>query len=652
MSAPMLSITQQWHRDFDAPVIIARTAGESGCILAADDEGALYLIDRNGRLVWSKQLSFLPSALAIDATGRRIVAAADSGTLVVFDQDEPERVWERLIFQPVSLDLTPTGSRLATADAGGNVALINPASGARETMQWGDKYRYVRFLKSGAALLAVGQYGQVVHLSLHEDKTWQKDFRCNTRSPSVSEATGMILVPAPHFGIIALDASGREMGLFEVPGGPRCVAISPVGDAIFVVNEDSDLFVFEPDGKVLFRENASRGIMQLEVDSIGTALTAVTTCGAVERLLVSPRGAAKQQYLEFSRRGKAAGRPSGSTLPSGPVARWRTKVFSAIGGVRGGELVVTPRARHVALLDVEARLRIFDSEGRQSGVGEPIRGYQPMLKASPSHDIVVAASSETLFALDLRSHTQRRYALKNDWATHFALAPNAVFMAVADFFRGVSLYGSDLTRCEFFETDSDVCGIAVDGKCHTLVALDGGKLAIYDRRGSLISTNALPTRSLMAIQGLSNGFVVADGRTVYTFTTKGEPGWSLDAQGEIVSVQPTPGGHVIVCLEGGACIVNPQGAVAGRMPRRGRALYFGAPDNAGEILSIESHARLLTVRSSEKRVLWRREIDDDITAMALAPDGAWVALIAGIYLYLMATTAGPWPAEDRFYLEI
>jgi len=645
MARLKLRVTQQWHKDFDAPVMLISTAAETGDMLAVDEDAWLHFVDPAGSVQWSREMPFVPAAAAVDRTGRRCAVAADSGTIAVFDRDGFERSHEGLVFQPVSIDLTPNGSRIAVADAGGKVSLIDAATGARETIESRESYRYVRFVDSGGALVAVGYYGEVMHLRLLEDEIWQKNFRCHTRLPAATADASMILVPSPHFGIIVLDASGRDLGLFEVPCGPKCVTVSAGGERIFVINGENELIIFERGGKVLFRQNLGRSMWHIESDLAGAALAAAATSGAVERFAVSPWGAAKGRYLEFST-------ASAADSAEGPAVRWRSKVFSALGGVRGGELAVTPAARHVALLDVEGNLRIFDGEGARVGQAERIKGYQPSVKASRSHDFVVAASSANLLAVDLRSYTQRRLALKNDWTTHFDIAPGEMFLAVADFFRGVSLYGEDFRRREFFETDSDVRGVAVDGRCRTLVVLEGGELSFYSGHGSLIKSQPYPTGRLSALAGLGRGFAVGAETRVDTFTSGGKPGWSVDAPGRVVSIQPTRSGLVIITAEGATLITNVHGTVVRRMRRRAQARYFSARENPKEIISVESRGRLLTARSTEKRVLWRREMDDDITAMEVSPDGAYVAVVAGINLYVLDTAAGEKPAQERLYLEI
>ena len=645
MARLKLRVTQQWQMHFDAPVTLVRTALESGDILCADEDAWIHLVNQAGRLEFSREMPFVPAALALDRLADRMVVASDSGTLAVLDRAGKGAFHERLVFQPVSVDLTSSGGRIAVADAGGKVSLITAATGARETIESRARYRYVRFLESGRALLAVGQYGEVMYLREDEDKTWQKDFRCNTREPSASTSGELILIPAPHFGIIVLDRQGRDLGLFEVPSGPKCVTVSPDGQRIFVINEDNELIIFESNGKVLFRQHAGKSIFHIECDLPGRALTTATTSGSLERFNISETGAGKGHYLEFS---MAASRDSAE----GPAVRWRTKVFSAIGGVRGGELAVTPGARHVALLDVEGNLRVFDGQGKETGPSERIHGYEPSVKASRSHDFIVAASSHNLLALDLRSYTQRRLSLKNDWTTHFDIAPKSIFVAVADFFRGISLYGEDFRRREYLETASDVRGIVVDGTRHTLAVLDGGEIAFFSDHGALVESMPYPTGRVSALCGMGSGFAVAPGARVDTFTSKGRRGWSVDAPGEVVSIQPTRSGLVFITSEGATHITNVHGTVVRKMRRRARSRYFSAGDDAKEIISVESRGRLLTARSTEKRVLWRREMDDDITAMETSPEGAYVAVIAGIYLCVLATAAGEKPAEERLYLEI
>ncbi|MHC4714858.1 MAG: WD40 repeat domain-containing protein [Planctomycetota bacterium] len=640
-----IRVTLEWRKHFDAPVALVRTAGDCGDALVADEDASLYMLNKNARFKWSRELAFIPSALGMEAGGAMGAVMSEAGTLTVLNEDGAGRTFEKLVFQPVSLDVSPGGRRIAVAERGGKVCLIDPQTGGREFLDVRAPYHYVRFTSGGRGLLAVGQYGEVMFLSEAEESLWQKNFRCHTRLPALSASGEVILIPSPHFGIIILDRTGREHGVFEVPAGPKCVAVTPDGETIFVVNEINELIIFQADGKVLYRQPLGRGIWHIECDALGSSLTAAATSGSLERFVVSRGQRRRGHFVEFS-----VEQPGDSA--EGPAVLWRAKVFSALGGLRGGQVAVTPAARHVALLDIEGTLRVFDKSGTQVATAEKLYGLQPSLKAAKNFDFVAAATSENLLVLDLRSYRQRRFSLKNEWTTHFDIAPNALFLTVADFFRGISLYGRDLERLEFIETSGDIMDLCVDGKRHSMAVLADGFLAFFSEHASLIKKAGFPTGRFKCAVGLGSGFAVGTEDSVEAFNTKGKHRWRIATPGEVISLQPTRSGLVVVTADGTTWITNAHGTVVRKMRRRARARYFSGGGDPKEIISIESQERLLTARSTDKGVLWRREMDDEITAMEISPEGAFVAILAGINLYVLATAAGEKTAEERLYLEI
>ena len=199
------------------------------------------------------------------------------------------------------------------------------------------------------------------------------------------------------------------------------------------------------------------------------------TSGAVQRFSVGEVASDDTSYLELDSQSPAEppGRPS--------RVLWKTKVFSALGGTRGGQVDVTRSARHTALLDVIARLRVFDRAGITTEESR-IEGRQPAIRASRTQDLIVAASSDApcarharLPAARLRCATSGRRI--STWRT------DGIFFAVADFFRGVSLFDETLSRFEYVETDTmSLSSPSTAAPYHGRT--QRGDLAVYDAHGA------------------------------------------------------------------------------------------------------------------------------------------------------------------------
>ncbi len=645
MAKTHIRVSQAWRRHFAAPAAIMRSASRSNDILAVDEDAGLYLINPAGTTLLSRQLPWMPAAAAIDRDAHRIAVISPGGTLLVMDRSGNTAFEARTVLKPTSLDLSYFGDMIVFADGSGRVGMFDVDTRRIDFRPPGAPYHYVRFVSYGSNLLAVGQYGQVLFDAGKNKSEWQKDYHCHTRLPAFSQDPLTILIPSPYYGIISLRPDGGGNGLFEVPDGPKCVAVNASGSRVFVVNEKNDLIIFEADGHILFRQSIGAGIVHIECDAEGVSLAAMTTIGSIEKYSVGESAIVQSDYLEFATMGVEKGL-------DGPETIWKTKVFSALGGSRGGLLAVTPSARFVALLDIEGGLRIYDKSGAPAGQGEKLYGRAPTVKAARATDLVVAASSDALLAVDLRSYRQRRLALKNEWTTHFDVAPRGIFFAVADFFRGVSLFDETLDRSEYLETASDVVDIAVDGNHTVCLALADSTLAFYTANGGLLCCTDAEASSVRSLVSLVQGFVAATETRVNAYDSEGNAAWSVEIPGEISSIQPTRAGLAVLTGEGDTFITNAHGTVTNKVLKRSQASYFAAQPPSREIISIEARGRLLTARSTDSGVLWRREMEDDILAMEVSPEGSFVAVNAGINLYVLSTAIGQKPPEQRLYLEI
>jgi len=644
MARQQLKVSQDWVRHFDAPVALLRASAASGHVLAADEDGIIHLLDPAGTELLAKELPWMPSAVALDEDARNLAVLSPAGMLFVFDRGGRTLNQIRIGLRPLYLDLSPGGDLAAFADGNGVVGTVEFATEKVDRRDEKGPFCYVKFVTSGSELLASGQYGQVMFASAVGD-VWQKDFRCHTRTPAVSRSAEIILLPSPHYGVIALKGDGTQIGLLDVPEGPRSVAVTGDGRMVFAINEKNELLIFEADGKIFFRQSLGSSVAYFECDALGRSIVAMMTSGSVEKFTVSQVEGSSERYIEFG--GEAAADTS-----EGPAVLWQTKVFSALGGTRGGQLAITRSARHTALLDVNSRLRVFDRSGAQVSEESRVEGRQPQLKASRTQDLVIAASSDVLLALDMRSFRQRRLALRNEWTTHFDIAPAGIFFVVADFFRGISLFDESLSRFEYIETDDDVMELAVDGQHHTAVVLNVGGLSFFDEKGTPVARVPYSGPSVTAICGLGQGFAVAAGGKIDAFTTAGVHAWSADVAGEVSAIAPTRTGLVVSTVEGTAYVIGAGGTVSTKFMRRSTARFFGSRDQSEAVISVEYRGQLITARSSESGVLWRREMDDDITAMEISPDGGFVMVLSGVYLYALSTASGEETPQEKLYLEI
>lgn len=646
MAKQHLKVSQQWQRYFDAPGAIMRTSLASGHVLVVDEDAYLHLLDPAGVVVLSKQMPWMPSAAALDEDARKIALMSAAGTLLIMDRGGNTLGQIRLTWRPSSLDMSPAGDMVAFIDGQGKVGTVDLSTGKVHLRDERGPFCYIRLATGGTELFACGEYGQVMFVpAAKDDAIWQKDFHCHTRTPALSAEARIILIPSPHYGIIALRRDGGQIGLFDVPEGPKGVAVTLDGQRIFVVNEKNELTVFEADGKVFFRQTLGAGVAQFECGADGGTITALMTSGAVQRFSVGEVASDDTSYLELDSQSPAE-------PPGGPAVLWKAKVFSALGGARGGQVTMTRSARHTALLDIDSRLRVYDRAGTLTTEESRIPGRQPAIKASRTQDLIIAASSDMLLALDLRGYRQRRIALRNEWATHFDMAPNGIFFAVADFFRGVSLYDETLSRLEYIETDYDVLELAVDGRHHTMLALTGETVAVYDAHGAPLGRTSHPTSGITVVAGLGQGFAVASQGRLDAFTSDGAHAWTSEVPGEIISVTPTLTGLVVATADGNCYVTNAHGTAMDKMIRPATARFFGAADGSKGVTSVDYRGRLVTARSTETGVLWRREMDDEIVAMEISPDGGFVTVLAGIYLYALSTATGEETPEERLYLEI
>lgn len=273
-----------WSVTTEAPLVSLQLARETGELLAADEIGGLYLIDRTGRLAsMTRGLSHL-QALAWSDIGAGGAALVGEKRLHWFDR--------QLAFQ-WQLELPETAVALAL-DTHGQYAAISLDNGINLVYDANKKLlrRFqtiqpliaMEFLVHEQALLGVAEYGLLCRHGFDGQQHWQEKLWANVGDMAVTGDGQTILLACFTHGIQCHNAEGAQVGSYQVGGTVCKVATSFVPRALAAATQEGHFYWLTPDGRITWQGILPEDVLRILCDPLGTGVVLGFQSGQIARL--------------------------------------------------------------------------------------------------------------------------------------------------------------------------------------------------------------------------------------------------------------------------------------------------------------------------------------------------------------------------------
>lgn len=274
----------QWSFCTESPLVVLDYAAESGEVLAGDDAGGLYLLDRNGR-VRSLTRGYYPL---------RGVAWSDTGQggVVLVGETRLCRLTPRLE-TAWSLDMPnvllaaavdPFGQYVAAAlDNGGNFIfdIHKQRVAAFETIR---PLSFLRFLTSEPVLLGAAEYGHLCLHALDGGQLWSEKLWTNVGDLAATGDGSTIVIAGFNHGLQVYDGEGGSRGSYMIDGTPHRVAITFEPDRLAAATIERGLYWLDADGELLWAATLPEDVCRVHCDPLGNWLLCGLSSGRIMRL--------------------------------------------------------------------------------------------------------------------------------------------------------------------------------------------------------------------------------------------------------------------------------------------------------------------------------------------------------------------------------
>lgn len=276
--------TLSWSFAADAPLLWLELARESGEVLAADDSGGIYLLDRNGKVIAVTRGQAPIRGLGWADNGTAGVALIGNSRLHWFSRQLEFRNQYELPETAVGVAVDPHGEYVAASLVNGSTLVFD---GPRKPIHRFDSHRpFVKllFLPEVAGLIGVADYGLLSCRTFQGEVQWEEKLWSNAGDIAASGNGDMVLVACFAHGIARYDNEGNHAGSYQLDGTCAKVSCTYLPYRIAVATLERQVIWLNAAGKVMWSGDAPDDITRLACDPLGKGLVCGFASGRIMRL--------------------------------------------------------------------------------------------------------------------------------------------------------------------------------------------------------------------------------------------------------------------------------------------------------------------------------------------------------------------------------
>ena len=274
----------RWSFATDGPLVDLDVARETGEVLAGDETGGLYRLDRRGRIVGVSRGFRDLRGLAWSDTGRHGAAILGGETVGLFDS-RLELQWRLDLHDVVTaLDIDPRGNYLAVAVDGRRNAIYTAGRKRVARFTTLRPLAQLEFLLTMPELVVAAEAGLLARHRLDGREVWSETGWSNIGDLSATPDGGTVFVAAFTHGLRIVNAIGQSSGAFLVEGTPARVASTAGGQRLAVSTVERHLYWMDADGALLWTGMLPDDVVRLACDPLGRWIVCGMAAGRIVRL--------------------------------------------------------------------------------------------------------------------------------------------------------------------------------------------------------------------------------------------------------------------------------------------------------------------------------------------------------------------------------
>lgn len=276
--------SQLWSFATDAPLTELDVARESGEVLAADESGGLYRLDRRGRVQSLTRTSHQIPLVAWADDGSAGAAVLDDTTLAWFDPSLQFRWTRELPDEAIGLTISPQGTHVTVALSNGQNLVFDADKRKVSQFESLRPLRYLEYLLAEPALIVAADYGFFARFSLDGDPEWNERLWSTVNDLTVTGDGKTIALAALAHGLQVYDPNGSSIGSFVLDGTAHRVTSTYTRKRFAVATLERHLILVDDTGELKWMVEAPDDISRIRLAPLGDSLIVGFASGRIVRL--------------------------------------------------------------------------------------------------------------------------------------------------------------------------------------------------------------------------------------------------------------------------------------------------------------------------------------------------------------------------------
>lgn len=218
----------------------------------------LYLFDGDGNLLWTEKTTYVYLGVALSSNGTYIAAACDNGAIFIFDQNK-KALWDYdMGTDSYGIAMSENGRRIALGCDNQGVYYLNSGEGESWSYGTGKRVKGIALTPDGR-FVAAGSLDRCVYLSTGEgEHLWKYPAAEAILSTALTNEANEVLAASGRT-VYVLDHSGAELQKITLDGRAESIAVTPDGSFLAAGGGDSDqsIHLFTRDAALIERMNST-----------------------------------------------------------------------------------------------------------------------------------------------------------------------------------------------------------------------------------------------------------------------------------------------------------------------------------------------------------------------------------------------------------
>jgi len=259
----------RWMFTTEAPLTGLCLARETGEVLAADEIGSLYRIDRRGEYSAVNRIREPIRHIAFSDDGEFAAALAGDTQVYRFDR-QLQTVW-RLDLPEACLQVAidPYGQYIAVSLADGGNLVFDSRKRRVAGFATIRPLSHLVFLTTEPTLLGAAEHGLICCHSLTGECLWEEKLWSNVGRLAATGDGELIYIAGFNHGVETFDGSGSPIGSYIVEGTVNRIATSYDPGRLIASTVEKHLYWLDADGELLWAAAAPEDVVQLACEPFG-----------------------------------------------------------------------------------------------------------------------------------------------------------------------------------------------------------------------------------------------------------------------------------------------------------------------------------------------------------------------------------------------